>query len=66
MSIELKWRKSTFSGGNGGNCVEVAQTVEGVLVRNSKRPEQEPMAFTKPEIEAWIAGCKAGEFDDLV
>lgn len=66
MSIELKWRKSTFSGGNGGNCVEVAQTVEGVLVRNSKRPEQEPMVFTKPEIEAWIAGCKAGEFDDLV
>lgn len=31
------WRKSTFSDGNGGNCVEVADGVPGVIpVRDSK------------------------------
>lgn len=28
-----RWRKSTYSNGEGGNCVEVA---EGILVRDSK------------------------------
>ncbi|MEL7155172.1 MAG: DUF397 domain-containing protein [Actinomycetota bacterium] len=65
MNSKLKWRKSTFSGGNGGNCVEVAAVGEGILVRNSKRPLEQPMAFTRAELGAWIAGCKAGEFDDL-
>jgi hypothetical protein len=29
------WRKSTFSGTNGGGCVEVANSVNGVLVRDT-------------------------------
>ncbi|MFF7964334.1 DUF397 domain-containing protein [Streptomyces sp. NPDC007903] len=28
-----RWRKSSYSNGDGGNCVEVA---DGVLVRDSK------------------------------
>ncbi|MFI6656031.1 DUF397 domain-containing protein [Streptomyces sp. NPDC050523] len=33
------WRKSTYSDGNGGNCVEVADGVPGVVpVRDSKVP----------------------------
>jgi hypothetical protein len=31
----LTWRKSTYSGGNGGQCVEVAASGR-VLVRDSK------------------------------
>lgn len=62
---DLTWRKSSFSGTNGGACVEVAQTDEGILVRNSKRPSEGTIAFTRSEVAAWIAGCKAGEFDDL-
>jgi hypothetical protein len=61
----LTWRKSSFSGTNGGNCVEVAKTDEGILVRNSKRPDEGSIAFTRAELAAWIDGCKAGEFDDL-
>ena len=62
----LNWRKSSYSGGGaGGNCVEVAKIVDGVLVRNSKRPDGEIIAFTSSELSAWIDGCKAGEFDDL-
>lgn len=34
-----RWRKSTYSDGNGGNCVEVADGVPGVIpVRDSKVP----------------------------
>ncbi|RZB15280.1 DUF397 domain-containing protein [Streptomyces sp. F001] len=33
------WRKSTYSDGNGGSCVEVADGVPGVVpVRDSKVP----------------------------
>ena len=63
---DLTWRKSSFSGGNaGGNCVEVAETADGVLIRNSKRSSDGTVAFTRSELAAWIAGCKAGEFDDI-
>jgi hypothetical protein len=59
------WRKSTFSG-SGGTCVEVAQSPDGtVLVRNSNHPDAGTLSFTPAEMAAWIAGCQAGEFDDL-
>ena len=33
------WRKSSRSGGNDGNCVEVARNLPGVVaVRDSKNP----------------------------
>jgi Domain of unknown function (DUF397) len=32
----VTWRKSTYSGGNGGNCVEVGQAASRVLVRDTK------------------------------
>ena len=33
----LSWRKSSYSGNNGGQCVEVA-TSGAVFVRDSKNP----------------------------
>lgn len=32
----MEWRKSSFSGGGNGGCVEVAFSVEQVGVRDSK------------------------------
>ena len=32
----LRWRKSTFSGANGGGCVEVADHNGMILVRDTK------------------------------
>lgn len=60
------WRRSTHCA--AGTCVEVAiervaDTVTQVLVRDSKNPHREPLAFTGPEWEAFVAGVKAGEFD---
>lgn len=61
----LNWRKSSFSGG-GGDCVEVAQLPNGdTLVRNSNHPDAGTLTFTPSEMDAWIKGCAAGEFDDL-
>ena len=34
-TLESRWRKSSYSGGNGGGCVEVAPTLGVVLVRDT-------------------------------
>ncbi|MEV6368169.1 DUF397 domain-containing protein [Micromonospora musae] len=40
------WRKSTRSGGNGGDCVEVAVNLPHVVaVRDSKDPEGAALTF---------------------
>lgn len=57
------WRKSTYSGNNGG-CVETAFTDDAVLVRDSKDQGEGPiLRFTLPEWDAFLAGTKDGEFD---
>lgn len=37
MTNELSWRKSSYSGGSGGNCVEVADHDHHVMVRDTKQ-----------------------------
>jgi hypothetical protein len=41
-----KWRKSSYSGSNGGNCVEVAGAPGQVAVRDSKDPEGPVLLLT--------------------
>ncbi|KXK58991.1 DUF397 domain-containing protein [Micromonospora rosaria] len=43
---KAKWRKSTYSGSNGGSCVEVADNLAGVvLVRDTKDRDGGTLAF---------------------
>jgi hypothetical protein len=66
MIEDLVWRKSSFSYGNG-ECVEVAVLAGGdVVVRDSKDPGGPMLEFSRGELAAFLAGVKAGEFDDLV
>jgi Domain of unknown function (DUF397) len=74
MGIEAElasaeWRKSSFSGtagSTGGDCVETAFLADGrVAVRNSNHREAGYVLFTRAEMDAWLKGVKAGEFDDL-
>jgi hypothetical protein len=59
-----EWRKSSWSGGNGGDCVEVARNLSGaVAVRDSKDPDGPKLTFTPDEWAAFTAGIKTGEFD---
>lgn len=58
------WRKSSRSGGNGGNCVEVATLPDGGrAIRDSKDPNGPALIFTAAEWRAFIAGAQDGEFD---
>jgi hypothetical protein len=57
------WRKSTFT--NQGNCFELAPTAQGIALRNSNDHGQGILYFTHAELVAFLAGAKAGEFDDL-
>ncbi|MEU9170816.1 DUF397 domain-containing protein [Streptomyces sp. NPDC048420] len=51
------WRKSTYSGGGGGNCLEVAVGhPTRVPVRDSKTP-QGPKLMLRPQ--AWSAFVEA-------
>jgi Domain of unknown function (DUF397) len=58
------WRKSSFSNGNGGNCVEVADLPGGGrAVRDSKDRQGTVLRFTASEWAAFTADVRDGEFD---
>jgi hypothetical protein len=60
------WRKSAASNPTG-NCVELAELPSGAIaVRNSRSPYGPVLVYTRAEIAAFLAGVRAGEFDDLV
>lgn len=63
----VDWFKSSYSGGNGGSCVEVRR-IDGVIqMRDTKADGKGPnLAFTQAEFAAFVNGAKAGEFDLLV
>lgn len=59
------WRKSTFS--DTTNCLEVRPQADGTIgVRNSNDTGGGQLLLTRHQMGTWLAGCKAGEFDDLL
>ena len=61
------WRKSSYSGGNGGQCVEVAavpgrETSPAGLwvVRDSQDPDGPVLAFGPEQWRRFAAGIRAG------
>lgn len=51
-----RWRKSSRSSGNGGNCVEVADNLPDlVAVRDSKNPTGPALTFTPAAWRAFVA-----------
>ncbi|MDK1472734.1 DUF397 domain-containing protein [Streptomyces sp. 549] len=54
---EGAWRKSSYSGNNGGECLEVADGFPGVVpVRDSKVPEGDALVFGSSAWAAFVAG----------
>jgi hypothetical protein len=49
---EATWYKSSYSGGSGGNCLEVATGMTAVPVRDSKNPHGPELSF---RADAWTA-----------
>ncbi|MEQ4300109.1 DUF397 domain-containing protein [Plantactinospora sp. B6F1] len=54
-----QWRKSTRSGSNGGDCVEVADNLADVVaVRDSKDQSGPVLTFSPYTWSAFVAGVK--------
>jgi Domain of unknown function (DUF397) len=45
-NIDRRWRKSSYSGNGGGNCVEVVSRARRVLVRDTKDRADAVLQFT--------------------
>ncbi|AVV40951.1 DUF397 domain-containing protein [Streptomyces sp. ID05-04B] len=59
-AAELHWFKSSYSAGNGGDCVEVANTGTAVLVRDSKRPGDGLLTVGADEWAAFVGMAARG------
>lgn len=60
---DAQWQKSSRSGPNFDNCVEVAFVDGAIAVRDSKNPVGPVLLFTQQEWDAFVGGAKDGEFD---
>jgi hypothetical protein len=60
---ELRWFTSSFSGGNGANCVELAFLHAAVAVRDTKDRALPPHRYPAAQWTAFLAGVRAGEFE---
>ncbi|MFF2079880.1 DUF397 domain-containing protein [Kitasatospora sp. NPDC058162] len=59
----LVWRKSSYSGGNGGDCIEVAPGFPGLVpVRDSKDPHGPILVFPAPAWDAFLSSVRSGDF----
>jgi len=54
----VTWRKSSYSGNNGGQCVEVGNAAHLIAVRDSKDPEGPRLALGRETWEAFAAKVK--------
>ena len=59
----VAWRRASFC--HAGECVEVAGHDGMVWIRSSSEPELGTIRYSPAEFAAFVAGVKAGEFDEL-
>ncbi len=55
----LNWRRSSYSGSSGGQCVEVAASGR-VLVRDSKNPDRGRLGFSTQTWREFAVRIKSG------
>jgi len=58
MGLSVAWRKSSHSGEEGGNCVEVAPFSAIVGVRDSKNPGGPVLTFSRQEWKIFLHEVK--------
>ncbi len=54
------WRKSSYSGGNNGQCVELA--CDGKAIRDSKNPAADVIVIGRRAAAGFLAAAKDGRF----
>lgn len=66
MTAPAQWKKSSFSGGGEGNdCVEIANLHTRVAIRDSKAPAQGTLSFPAGTFTAFISGLKGDTGTDI-
>ncbi|MGI5458449.1 DUF397 domain-containing protein [Streptomyces sp. CA-249302] len=59
MTARAQWKKSSFSGGGEGNdCVEIANLRTRVAIRDSKLPAHGTLAFPAGSFSAFVVYLK--------
>ncbi|WP_282204966.1 DUF397 domain-containing protein [Kitasatospora fiedleri] len=59
-----RWRKSSYSNGDGGGCIEVDDAHPG-HVRDSKDPGGPVLAFAPADWAAFVTATVSGEFGNV-
>ncbi|MFD8969266.1 DUF397 domain-containing protein [Streptomyces sp. NPDC059568] len=62
----MAWVKSTYSGGEGGQCIECAPdyAAHGIVpVRDSKHPQGPVLVFPVGAFAAFVGAVRQGRFD---
>ncbi|WP_017591403.1 DUF397 domain-containing protein [Nocardiopsis potens] len=54
------WKKSSYSHGNGGACVEVAEAPQAVKMRDTQNRERGHLAFPRAEWQGFLDSVKRG------
>ncbi|MEU7482759.1 DUF397 domain-containing protein [Streptomyces sp. NPDC042319] len=52
---EARWRKSSYSGDTGGECVEIAELPARVAIRDSKDPDGPVLTVTPGAFAEFVA-----------
>jgi Domain of unknown function (DUF397) len=53
------WRTSSYSGNNGGNCVEAVTAARKIAIRDSKDPHGPVLAFAPKDWQQFADRIKA-------
>ncbi|MGW6967932.1 DUF397 domain-containing protein [Streptomyces zaomyceticus] len=54
------WRKSSYSGNTGGDCIEVADLAPHIAVRDSKNPQGPAFLATPAAFTAFVRAAAEG------
>jgi hypothetical protein len=64
LTVDLSdalWRKSTYSNGSGGDCVEITGTGRVIAVRDSKDPDGPVLAIIPSQWRAFLTDVRSGQ-----
>jgi len=60
VEVDTVWRKSSYSGNGGSNCVEVARNLPGIVaVRDSKNPDGPVLLVSRDEWASFITRLRS-------
>jgi Domain of unknown function (DUF397) len=62
-SDPITWRKSSYSGSEGGTCVELADLATAVGIRDSKNPDGPKLVIGRHALCSLVTRVKSGDLD---